>query len=117
MKSRAKGPKSGCPVCSGRSPCVCRSLAALAPDIGAQWDPVRNEGLGPEKVTLGSNRVVWWLCKEHDQPHSWTTDVKARTHPRRPSGCPMCAKEQRTEKGQTKRTLPSAALACLHFQT
>src|ERR1035437_163452 len=34
---------SGCPYCSGRRPTPERTLAALRPDLVAQWHPNRNE--------------------------------------------------------------------------
>lgn len=54
---------SGCPVCAGKAvePGF-NDLAHGFPEVAAQWDTEKNNGLTPEQVTLFSNRVVWWRC-------------------------------------------------------
>ena len=72
--------------CAGHPP-----LARAKPELAAQWHPSRNGALGPEGVTLGSGRKVWWLCKDgqcgHD--HAWRATVAHRTQCG--SGCPICS--------------------------
>ncbi len=78
----------GCPCCAGRKPSTTNSLAALFPQIAAQLDRERNDGLTGERIVAGSNRKVWWQCPEAAD-HRWRTTVSNRTglgH-----GCPCCA--------------------------
>lgn len=80
---------TGCPVCAGR--CVLpgfNDLAALEPEIAAQWHPALNGALTAEMVTLGSHKKIWWRCSVG---HIWNAVVYSRTGPQR-CGCPVCAR-------------------------
>ncbi|HLX87796.1 MAG TPA: zinc-ribbon domain-containing protein, partial [Acidimicrobiales bacterium] len=81
--SRASG--TGCPRCSGRLPTSERSLLALRPELAAEWHPKKNGELGPEAVSPGSDRKVWWHC---EQGHEWDAPVSSRTGG---NGCPYCS--------------------------
>lgn len=59
-------------------------LATLAPELAAQWDPVKNGALTPADVLPGSSRYVFWRC---EKGHSWRARICARS---RGSGCPIC---------------------------
>ena len=84
VKSRVKG--TGCPVCAGkRTQPGENDLAALRPDLAAQWDDEKNAPLTPEGVTPGSHKKVWWRC---GRGHSWQAMVIARAAG---EGCPVCA--------------------------
>jgi Probable Zinc-ribbon domain len=65
-----------------------RSLATEAPEVAAEWDTVRNEGLTPTEVTSGSGRKVWWLCSKCG--FSWQAVVGSRA--RNGHGCPACGR-------------------------
>jgi DNA-directed RNA polymerase subunit RPC12/RpoP len=39
-----------------------RSFAVLHSELLPEWDPVRNEGLDPFAVGIGSNLRIWWRC-------------------------------------------------------
>lgn len=82
---RARG--GGCPFCAGKRADSTNSLAALRPDLAAEWHPTRNGDLRPEGVTLGSSVRVLWQCRT-DPGHVWQTEVANRTT--RGSGCPFC---------------------------
>ena len=97
--------RSGCPVCRGKQPCACSSLAARFPAVAEQWDHERNAELKPEQVTTASNKVVHWVCKEHSPAHSWQTAVGARTKLGRATSCPLCAQERRTQPRQSEALL------------
>ena len=60
-------------------------LATIRPEIAAEWDAGMNPGIGPSDVTCGSEKKIWWRCKEG---HSWKACVYSRTEG---SGCPECA--------------------------
>lgn len=57
------------------------------PDLLREWDYEKNEelGLSPDKVSMGSNKIVWWICP---QGHSY--DMRPATRSRG-SGCPYCS--------------------------
>ena len=56
-----------------------------------------NEGLTPQQVSQGSNKKVWWQCRNE---HVWRTAVFMRTRNGEPKGveCPTCRKVKRIEK-------------------
>ena len=79
---------SGCPYCTGRRVLAgFNDLAALHPEIAAQWDDTLNGTLTPEMVTPGSHKRVWWKCHEG---HVWKTAIYSRTGKQK-CGCPVCA--------------------------
>lgn len=61
-----------------------RSLAVTNPELVSQWHAAKNGKLGPDEVTSGSKRVVWWRC-EHG--HEWQATVASR---HRGGHCPKC---------------------------
>ena len=88
VKARAAG--SGCPVCANRRVQPGENdLAALYPEVAAQWHPEKNGALTPDGVTAGSQRRVWWRC---EKGHEWQARVSARTYGG--TGCPVCAGKQ-----------------------
>jgi Probable Zinc-ribbon domain len=78
---------NGCPYCAGQLPSASYNLAVCAPEVAAEWHPIRNGNLTPYDVTPGSKRSVWWRCC-NDSTHEWPADIKNRTAGR---GCPTCA--------------------------
>ena len=62
-RTREKG--SGCPYCAGRRVLAgFNDLATLKPELAEQWYAPLNKELTPSDVTLGSNKKVWWQCRE-----------------------------------------------------
>ena len=59
-------------------------LSEVHPELVAEWSE-RNLPLTPDKITYGSNKVVWWkgACG-----HEWQTSVKARSNG---ENCPICS--------------------------
>ncbi|MGL6234932.1 MAG: zinc-ribbon domain-containing protein [Segniliparus sp.] len=92
--SRSNG--CGCPVCGKESsalarnaPMANRSLAAIFPQVAADWHPDRNGILTPESTGAYSHKEIWWLCSTCG--HEWATELRRRTRYR--SGCPFgCGK-------------------------
>jgi rubrerythrin len=79
------------PLPTGRwpTPPAWRSLAAVRPELVAEWHPMRNRklealGVNPRTVGARSNREVWWRCRVCG--HEWQSRVSSR----RDSGCPAC---------------------------
>ena len=79
---------SGCQYCAGKKASVTNSLAALFPDIAAEWHLTKNGKLTPEGVPAGSNKRVWWKCPQGPD-HEWARKVVSRTEGG--SCCPSCA--------------------------
>ena len=97
--------RSGCPIYAGRQPCRCGSLAALRPEVAAEWHPAGNRELTPEGVTPFSSRKVHWVCHKHSALFTWAASVSNRTKAHKPTGCPLCAREARRPR-QRKHFLP-----------
>ncbi len=85
IKSVTRG--TGCPICINRTVLAGENdLAALAPEIAAQWHPTKNGELEPRHVLCGSHIKVWWQC---ERGHEWQARIASRAVDGR--GCPYCA--------------------------
>jgi hypothetical protein len=82
-----------------------RSLATEAPEVAAEWDTSRNQGLTPVEVTTGSGRKVWWLCSKCG--FSWQAVVGSRA--RNGHGCPDCGRRASLKSRSTPK--PGRSLA------
>ena len=86
---------SGCPKCSSRSKGHTRqpTLTASNHPVMGEFDHSKNQGAGldPDKITLGSNKKLHWICRNcpRGQPHMYMASPSSRT--RRNSGCPYCS--------------------------
>ena len=70
-------------------------LATKRPDIAEQWDYDKNDKeLSPLNVTAGSDKKVWWKCKNG---HSWSATISNRTYG---YGCPHCYALSRKSKSK-----------------
>ena len=86
VRSRVAG--CGCPVCAGWKVLPgFNDLASKSTDVAAQWHPVLNGSLTPDKVTVGSHRRVWWQCANG---HVWKALIYSRAGVQK-CGCPVCA--------------------------
>lgn len=86
--SRTREKSAGCPYCTGRRVLPgFNDLATKKPGLAEQWYQPLNGDLKPTDVTLGSNKKVWWRCREH---HVWQAFIYARTK-RNGTDCPVCA--------------------------
>ena len=75
----------GCPYCSNQKIWKgYNDLATTNSELLEEWDYEKNE-IRPEEVTAGSDKKVWWRCKEG---HSWEAKVFKRTSGK---GCPYCS--------------------------
>ena len=96
ISSRAAN-NSGCPECSFRmrTPKTRQpTFAACKHPLLAEWDYHQNavQGIFPDKITLGSNKKVHWLCNKcpAGQQHCWTATPHERAG-KVARGCPYCA--------------------------
>ena len=77
-----------CPVCQGKRIEVgYNDLATTHPSLVLEWDYEKNTGILPTEFSKGSDRKVWWICKQN---HSWKAVISSRASG---VGCPQCAKE------------------------
>ena len=67
-----------------------KSLAALYPEVAAQWHPEKNGLLTPADVTPGSGHKAWCLCPRCE--HTWAAAIYSRA--RGGHGCPECGKRR-----------------------
>lgn len=88
ISSRA-GLNSGCNVCAGKVVTDENSLAAIFPEVAAQWHPTKNAPLSPSNVSQKSSKLVWWLCKNG---HEWRAKIGTRTVQK--LGCKACQREK-----------------------
>ncbi len=89
IASRSMG--RGCPECAGQKVGADNNLAVLNPDLAAQWHSDKNHPLTPQDVRPGSNKKVWWQCKNG---HEWEANINNRS---RGSGCPYCSRIRRSK--------------------
>ena len=79
-----------------------RSLEYKFPEISKEWHPDKNLPLTPDKITYGSNEIIWWQCPKVKE-HVYDTPIKRRTGKQK-CGCPFC---------EGKRVSPEKSLAFL----
>ncbi len=88
INNRAAGAE--CPYFSGHKVHAgFNDLQTTRPFLAAEWDYEKNGKLTPNKVSLGSQKRIWWKCSKG---HSWEATIASRSSGR---GCPECAKKQR----------------------
>lgn len=84
---------TGCKKCNTRKSSNVKgkdkSLATNFPELAQEWDTAKNFPLTPEKVTYGSAKEVWWVCK-NNADHIWKSRVANRTGNTKGS-CPHCS--------------------------
>ena len=78
----------GCPYCGGKKILPgFNDLSTRCKEIADEWNYERNGDLLPTNVMKGSNKRVWWKCK---QGHEWEEMINTRTTKK--SKCPICKK-------------------------
>ncbi len=94
---------SGCPLCINNAlgkKTKQPTFEAGQHQLLREWDHGRNavDGIHPNTTTLGSNKLVHWVCKKCPKGHLHRYQMRAdlRTG-RRGSGCPYCAGRQTCE--------------------
>jgi hypothetical protein len=79
--------KHKCSYCSGRKVNETNCLATLHPELIKDWHPSKNEKITPYNMTLGSGKLIWWICKKCGSEYDTTIQNKiSYTTP-----CPYCA--------------------------
>lgn len=66
-------------------------LSAKFPKLALEWDYKKNYPLTPDDVTIGSNKIVYWICPICK--HSYPAKIGNRTAPskqKKTNKCPIC---------------------------
>jgi hypothetical protein len=58
--------KTGCPFCSGHRVSLANCLSTIFPDLANQWHPTKNGQLDPKRIIAGSDKKLWWICRENE---------------------------------------------------
>lgn len=82
ISERKRG--SGCPYCSGRYTCECKSIFMTHPELVKEWHP--DNTFPPKEISKGSNKKIKWKCINN---HEWITTPNYRTGKSK-TGCPYC---------------------------
>lgn len=83
VNNRSKG--KNCPFCGHKKITLLNSLYAKFPKLAKEWHPAKNGIITPSDVFPGSNKKIWWICKNG---HEWQAGVVHRVGG---SGCPYCS--------------------------
>ena len=86
IKERSRG--YNCPFCCNQRVCEDNCLSMVNPELSKQWHPIKNGTLTPYNVTHGSEKRIWWICKNG---HEWIAQVCNRSNGK---GCPFCNKQR-----------------------
>ena len=76
-------------------------LNTLFPDISKEWNYNKNGTLTPKDVLPGCNKKVWWQCLTCGK--EWQASVNHRTDKGSATGCPDCAKKERSRQHMVAR--------------
>ena len=66
-----------------------RSLEYKFPEISKEQHPHKNLPLTPDKITYGSNQIIWWQCPKVKE-HVYEKRINYRTNKRGKSGYDKC---------------------------
>lgn len=95
---RSRG--AGCPYLVNQKVMIgYNDLLSHYPALAEEWNYEKNGELKPTDVVYGSNKKVWWKCKNG---HEWQTKISWRTSTG--AMCPICRK-------QIKKPQPSIAIS------
>ena len=77
---------SGCPKCKKGKVFKLPLIIDEKPELLDELHPERNNDIDFHKLTGGSEKRIWWLCKKG---HEWNTSAAQRY--KSSTGCPYCA--------------------------
>jgi hypothetical protein len=84
-----------------------KSLAAIAPELAAQWHQTKNGDVTPADIDAQTHKFYWWLC-DAGPDHEW----EARPDKRVGKGignCPFCSGNKVSVTNSLATMKPSAA--------
>ena len=80
----------GCPACAGKKIWIGHNdLKTKCPELMSEWNYEKNGELTPYNVGSGSNKRVWWKCKNG---HEFEGVINSRNYKK--SGCPVCSRRK-----------------------
>lgn len=91
-----------CQECLSYAVLGVNDLVTFYPEVVTEWHPTKNGDLQPEKMTVNSDKKVWWNCATGKSDHEWEASIKNRTQ--RQSGCPHCYAHSFVSKGEKEIT-------------
>jgi hypothetical protein len=105
---------SGCPICAGKKkkPEKQPNLLEIYPEFISQyWEYTKNVELGlhPEKLSLGSNRKVWFKCSVDG--NEWQSSIAStitQQWSKGNTGCRVCNGTAQRKRGEWQRREPIA---------
>jgi len=106
VADRTSTRRSGCPCCAGKKLSVTNSLATVSPGLAAQWHPTKNGSLTPDRITVGSNRSVWWRCPKAPG-HEWYATNRSRRYSK--GSCPFCSRRRVSVTNSLETQAPDVA--------
>ena len=62
-------------------------MSVTHPELALEFHTTKNGNLLPTKITAGTGKKLWWVCKECN--HEWQAPGARRKN--RGSGCPACS--------------------------
>ena len=101
ISNRSNG--RGCPYCSGKKVSQENSLGNANRNLAKEWHPTKNGSLTPDKVTVGSNKRVWWQCTKG---HEWSAVISSRSNG---TGCPFCSGRRASMERNLARLNPTVS--------
>ena len=93
-----------CPYCSGRFADENNNITITHYHFLKEWDYERNK-ISPTEYKFGSNKKVWWKCK-NGADHNWLTSINNRANGK---NCPICAGQKVVKSTQLTTTDPIIA--------
>lgn len=93
-----------CPTCLSERAKQDNRVVTLFPDLIEEWHPTKNADINLESLTYGTNKMVWWKCKEG---HEFPTRVSDRTKYR--IGCSYCTGYKPTKDNNLGVLFPDIA--------
>ncbi len=86
--SRVTG--TGCAFCINKRVLTgFNDMATTHPELAAEFDHSRNQGVAPTEINAGTFKKLWWLC---DQGHSYVSPGVKRVG--EGAGCPYCSNKR-----------------------
>lgn len=77
----------GCSICRGLRVLIgFNDLESNYPQIAAEWNYDKNDGLLPSEVTSKSGKQIWWKCPKGHEYRRSIIERTAKGH-----GCPYCS--------------------------
>ena len=102
--SRNRG--NGCPICANRIALEGYNDITANEELFKSWNYKKNIELNPKEISVGSEKIVWWICPKCG--FEWKAMVRRRAGG---NGCPECGKRIRSANSRNKMVSERGSLA------